>query len=148
RPHSARGDFPQNIPNDITDKSPSTPHPHLVSKVTGRANLHLVLKHFPYLTVEQVSKQWENFRRFDKNNDFKLDLPELYEAVGGHGKVTVNEIREAMREVDRDQSNNIDFYEYLKISEMIFKNQGDSAIFKSGLLHHNGSASSEACVLQ
>ena len=36
----------------------------------------------------------------------------------------MREMREAMVEVDRDKSNNIDFYEYLKIVEMIIKKKG------------------------
>ena len=38
--------------------------------------------------------------------------------------VTPQQMREAMQEVDRDKSNNIDFYEYLKVSEMLMLKQG------------------------
>jgi len=37
----------------------------------------------------------------------------------------VSEMKEALAEVDRDRSNNVDFYEYLKIAEMIIKKQGN-----------------------
>jgi len=30
------------------------PHPQLVSRITGRANLLEIMKHFPYLSIEQV----------------------------------------------------------------------------------------------
>lgn len=52
-----------------------------------------------------------------------LQLYEVVQNVFGM-KVSIQEMREAMQEVDRDNSNNIDFYEYLKISEMIMKKQG------------------------
>ncbi|CAK8677919.1 unnamed protein product [Clavelina lepadiformis] len=129
---------------------PIPSHPQLVSKVTGRANLVQIMKHFPYLTVEQVTRQWENFRKYDKNNDFSLDLPELYEVITEvlGLNISVQEMKEAMHEVDRDKSNNIDFYEYLKIAEMIFKKQGDSAIFKSDMLLEKGISTSKECIVQ
>ena len=55
--------------------------------------------------------------------NLSLQLYEVITDVCGI-KVTVSEMKEAMAEVDRDRSNNVDFYEYLKIAEMIIKKQG------------------------
>nr|CAB3262218.1 uncharacterized protein LOC100178721 [Phallusia mammillata] len=154
RPHSAESKVkssPREASTVITNKK-TKPHSHpiLVNTITGRANLSQVMKHFPYLTVEQVSKQWEHFKSYDKNGDFRLDLPELYEVVQDvlGIKVSIQDMREAMKEVDRDNSNNIDFFEYLKISEMIMKKQGKSALFKDGLSQENGLISSQVCAVQ
>ena len=39
----------------LLDEKKHQRHPQLVSRVTGRANLIEIMKHFPYLSVDQVS---------------------------------------------------------------------------------------------
>ena len=47
------------------------------------------------------------------------------------------DVRDAMDEVDSDKSGNVDFYEFLKVGEMIMKKQGE--LFSTFILSSVGS---------
>lgn len=57
-------------------------------------------------------------------------------------------IQEAMVEIDVDQSDSVDFYEYLGISTMLMLKVGKSEIFRSSMVKHAGGSISKVCSIQ
>lgn len=61
---------------------------------------------------------------------------------------TARDLADVMFEVDVDNSQTIDFYEYLLIANMLINKQGKSAVFRSEKLRKEDKHVSKLCVLQ
>lgn len=61
---------------------------------------------------------------------------------------TARDLADVMFEVDVDNSQTIDFYEYLLIANMLINKQGKSTVFRSEKLRKEDKHVSKLCVLQ
>jgi len=140
-----------NSSNNSEVKSNSKMKPTLVNPKTGRADLLKIMKEFPYLTFTQIDKLWKQFKLFDKNNDLILDMKEMIEVIREKEMldlVSEKNVREALKEIDSEDCDCIDFYEFLKIGEMIMKKQGRSEVFKYQLLNRKDLSGNRFCHIQ
>lgn len=79
---------------------------------------------------------FEQFKRFDTNDDLNLDTQELLRAIPDTlGRMaTTEEIKEAMLEVDIDDSGTVDFFEFLCVARLISQGKGEARLFKKKTL--------------
>lgn len=126
------------------------PHPDLVDFSNGHLNVELALKHFPEITESQIRDHLDQFKRYDTSGDLLLDFTEVVRAI----QSTVGnfyspaQVKEAMLEIDSDNNETVDFYEYLTIALMVTNKRGRSEVFRSGIVKHGGQSVSRLCVVQ
>ncbi|XP_028404971.1 uncharacterized protein LOC114527495 [Dendronephthya gigantea] len=128
-------------------------HPILVDIATGTLLTSQAINFFPEWTEDDIKEMFEQFRKFDANNDFHLDPDELLKAIPDIlGRMTTTEeIQEAMDEIDNDNSGTIDFFEFLTVARLVTQQKGKSAIFKKKrltALQKSSQARSKICVIQ
>ncbi|XP_033124739.1 uncharacterized protein LOC117123032 isoform X2 [Anneissia japonica] len=125
-------------------------HPELINPSTGTLDIETAMKYFKSYTKEQILDYFKMFTKYDKDKNFSLDLSETMDAI--HSTVgdyyTENQIKEVMEEVDINNSNSIDFYEYLGVSSMLNRRSGKSEVFRSGIVKHGGTSVSKMCIVQ
>ncbi|XP_067670572.1 uncharacterized protein [Haliotis asinina] len=106
-------------------------------------------KHFPHMTREFLDEQWERFKEYDNNGDRSLDFSEVVGALKALGmQFTASQAQEAMREVDVNKSETLDFYEYLLVADKIARQSGKSSLFKSSVVKTHNNVVAKTCVLQ
>lgn len=127
-------------------------HPRLVDRKVGKPLLKEAKEHFPEWSEEEIQEMYDQFRRFDTNDDYNLDTQELLRAIPDTlGRMaTTEEIKEAMLEVDIDDSGTVDFYEFLCVARLISQGKGEAALFKKKTLTalQKPNAKSAICVVQ
>ncbi|XP_038050177.1 uncharacterized protein LOC119723545 isoform X1 [Patiria miniata] len=125
-------------------------HPALIDKETGMLDAATARTCFPHISEEQIREHYQQFKKYDTNGDYSLDFMEMTQAI----QSTVadyykpRQIKEAMVEVDVDQSGSVDFYEYLGVSTMLMMKIGKSEIFRSSMVKHAGGSISKVCSIQ
>ncbi|KAJ7378192.1 hypothetical protein OS493_024139 [Desmophyllum pertusum] len=127
-------------------------HPRLVDKRIGKPLLKEAKEHFPEWSDKELQEMFDQFRRFDTNDDYNLDTQELLRAIPDTlGRMaTTEEIKEAMLEVDIDDSGTVDFFEFLCVARLISQGKGEAALFKKKTLTalQKPNAKSTICVVQ
>ncbi|KAK3095236.1 hypothetical protein FSP39_011993 [Pinctada imbricata] len=124
-------------------------NPVIIDPKTGTLNGIIYLKYFSHMSRKFVLDHWTKFKDFDRNGDLSLDLEEVIILLKDlHCDYTVDQIEEAMSEVDRDNNHCLDFYEYLLVVEKINRKTGNAKLFKQGLSKQKNSEVSKTCVLQ
>lgn len=127
-------------------------HPRLVDKKVGKPQLREAMEHFPEWSEKEIQDMFDQFKRFDTNDDFNLDTQELLRAIPDTlGRMaTTEEIKEAMLEVDIDDSGTVDFFEFLCVARLISQGKGEASIFKKKTLTalQNPNNRSAICLLQ
>ncbi|XP_022093466.1 stress response protein nst1-like isoform X2 [Acanthaster planci] len=127
-----------------------TEHPELIDKETGILDAATAHTCFPHMSEEQIREHYQQFKKYDTNGDYNLDFTEMTQAI----QSTVadyykpRQIKEAMVEIDVDQSGSVDFYEYLGVSTMLQMKIGKSEIFRSTMVKHAGGSISKVCSIQ
>ncbi|CAD5120193.1 DgyrCDS8766 [Dimorphilus gyrociliatus] len=135
--------------NEADPAKPIIDHPSVL-RDDGSVDYTKCMKLFPFIKQADIDEHFQNFRQYDINGDGSLDLSELTTAM----KTTVSkdftarDLADVMFEVDVDNSQTIDFYEYLLIVNMIINRQGKSAIFRSEKLRREDKHVSKLCVIQ
>ncbi|XP_071798046.1 uncharacterized protein [Asterias amurensis] len=125
-------------------------HPDLIDAETGLVDVVTARVCFPHFSEEQIREHLQQFKKYDTNADYSLDFMEMTQAI----QSTVSDyykprqIKEAMVEIDVDQSDSVDFYEYLGISTMLMMKVGKSEIFRSSMVKHAGGSISKVCSIQ
>ncbi|RMX51012.1 hypothetical protein pdam_00018448 [Pocillopora damicornis] len=111
-------------------------HPRLVDTKLGKPLIKEAKEHFPEWSDEEIQMMFEQFKRFDTNDDFNLDTQELLRAIPDTlGRMaTTEEIKEAMLEVDIDDSGTVDFFEFLCVARLISQGKGEAKLFKKKTL--------------
>lgn len=111
-------------------------HPRLVNTRIGKPLLKEAIEHFPEWSEKEIQEMFDQFKRFDTNDDFNLDTQELLRAIPDTlGRMaTTEEIKEAMLEVDIDDSGTVDFFEFLCVARLISQGKGEAALFKKKTL--------------
>lgn len=132
------------------EKAAESDNPVLVDSKTGQLKTITVIKHFPYMSVDYVKDQWTKFQEYDTDGNGTLDILELMHAMTTTigEKFTAEQLKEAMSEIDIDQNNTLDFYEYLLVANMLINKSGKSDLFKSGFIQHEGKVVSKTCSIQ
>ncbi|XP_039254830.2 uncharacterized protein LOC120331755 [Styela clava] len=112
---------------DSPASSSATPEPPADTK--GNAILALktldryqeIAKKFPELSVAMMMKAESVFMEADINHDGTIDEDELEKLIEkqGHYMTTKKEVREIMKEFDKDVSGGIDLMEYMAVMERI-----------------------------
>jgi len=127
-------------------------HPRLVDTKIGKPLLKEATEHFPEWNEKEIQEMFEQFKRFDTNDDFNLDTQELLRAIPDTlGRMaTTEEIKEAMLEVDIDDSGTVDFFEFLCVARLISQGKGEAALFKKKTLTalQKPNTKSTICVVQ
>ncbi|KAM7431482.1 hypothetical protein ABFA07_017968 [Porites harrisoni] len=127
-------------------------HPQLVDTKIGKPLLKEAIEHFPEWREKDIQEMFEQFKRFDTNDDFNLDTQELLRAIPDTlGRMaTTEEIKEAMLEVDIDDSGTVDFFEFLCVARLISQGKGEAALFKKKTLTalQKPNTRSKVCVVQ
>jgi len=127
-------------------------HPRLVDSKVGKPLLKEAKEHFPEWSENEIQDMFDQFRRFDTNDDYNLDTQELLRAIPDTlGRMaTTEEIKEAMLEVDIDDSGTVDFFEFLCVARLISQGKGEAALFKKKTLTalQKPNAKSAICVVQ
>jgi len=140
-----------NVIKDAEDQKISPINPVLVNQSTGRADLMKIMKEFSFLTFNQIDRLWKQFKKFDKNDDHTLDFNELIGAIRETEMLDIvrqSDVRSALEEVDLDCSGSVDFYEFIKVGEMIVKKQGSSDLFKYQMLNRRDTTGQRFCNIQ
>lgn len=111
-------------------------HPRLVDEKIGKPQIREAMEHFPEWNEKEIQEMFDQFKRFDTNDDFNLDTQELLRAIPDTlGRMaTTEEIKEAMLEVDIDDSGTVDFFEFLCVARLISQGKGEAALFKKKTL--------------
>lgn len=127
-------------------------HPRLVDTTIGKPLVKEAIEHFPEWSEKDVQEMFQQFKRFDTNDDFNLDTQELLRAIPDTlGRMaTTEEIKEAMLEVDIDDSGTVDFFEFLCVARLISQGKGEAALFKKKTLTalQKPNTRSTICVVQ
>ncbi|KAL9965939.1 hypothetical protein ACROYT_G029806 [Oculina patagonica] len=127
-------------------------HPRLVDTKIGKPQLKEAKEHFPEWSDKEIQEMFDQFKRFDTNDDFNLDTQELLRAIPDTlGRMaTTEEIKEAMLEVDIDDSGTVDFFEFLCVARLISQGKGEASLFKKKTLTalQKPNAKSTICVVQ
>ncbi|XP_046853742.1 uncharacterized protein LOC124446901 [Xenia sp. Carnegie-2017] len=128
-------------------------HPTMVDIKTGTLIAGEAMKFFPEWTEHDVKDMFEHFKKFDVNKDFHLDCDELLNAIPDIlGKMTTTEeIKEAMNEIDLDNSGTVDFFEFLVVAKLVTQQEGKSSIFKKKrltALQKSPPVNSRVCIIQ
>ncbi|XP_071085038.1 uncharacterized protein [Haliotis cracherodii] len=156
-----RGFFSSKTSQIDTEPTTKAPLPPLKGKQTIEENPSLLdptgtfvdwaacKKHFPHMARDFLDEQWERFKEYDKNGDRSLDFSEVIGALKALGmQFTAVQAEEAMREIDVNRSETLDFYEYLLVAEKIAKQTGKSTLFKSTVVKTHSNVVAKTCALQ
>jgi Ca2+-binding protein (EF-Hand superfamily) len=106
-------------------------HPTFVDE-EGRLMVKSVAKYFPMLSEEKIMHYFSLFSMWDDNGDLNLDTSEiLHNLPGMLGHLsTTEEVADAIREIDIDESGTIDFYEFLLLIKMLHEGGCKSSFFQ------------------
>lgn len=106
-------------------------HPSFVD-AEGRLQVKEVRAYFPTLTEDRIINYFNVFQTWDDNGDLTLDTSEiLHNLPGILGYMsTTEEVADAIREIDIDESGTIDFYEFLLLMKMLESGEGKSKFFQ------------------
>ena len=139
------------VSSDLKKSSVSlSKNPELVDKVTGEVKMMNVLRKFPYYLKEDIEKLWNQFKLYDRNSDGSLDLSEVMAAITGmfNDNFTATQIREAMIEVDEDESEDLDFYEFVCVANLLRERAGRADVFRTmNTLGRSGRRMSKVCAV-
>ncbi|XP_013421211.1 median body protein isoform X2 [Lingula anatina] len=133
-----------------TEQSRDSENPQLVDPKTGKLKSITVIKHFPFMAMSYIQDQWEQFKKYDTSGDGELDITEIMQAIMPivGEDFTAEQVQEAIHEIDLDQTNTIDFYEYLLISNLLINKTGKAHIFRSGIAQEKAKIVSKTCSIQ
>ncbi|XP_015753371.1 PREDICTED: uncharacterized protein LOC107333124 [Acropora digitifera] len=56
-------------------------HPRLVDEKIGKPQIREAMEHFPEWNEKEIQEMFDQFKRFDTNDDFNLDTQELLRAI-------------------------------------------------------------------
>ena len=89
-------------------------HPKLI-RSNGVLQVKEAMTYFPYYSERNIRRFHSYFTKLDSNGDYSLDTPEILRFLPGmlDCLATTDEVADAIREVDLDESGNIDFFEFL-----------------------------------
>lgn len=106
-------------------------HPSFVDK-QGRLQVKDAQAYFPMMTQDKIINYFNIFQTWDDNGDLTLDTSEiLHNLPGMLGYMsTTEEVADAIREIDIDESGTIDFYEFLLLTKMLESGEGNSKFFQ------------------
>ncbi|XP_033760465.1 uncharacterized protein LOC117342420 [Pecten maximus] len=128
---------------------PVSENPVIVDPNTDKLNGTVYLRHFAHMSQKFLLDHWGRFKEFDNNGDRMLDVQEVTKILTSLGcSFTPGQIEEAMKEVDVDNSNTLDFYEYMLVVEKVVRRSGKANLFTKGLSKQNNVEVSKACVIQ
>ncbi|XP_069104557.1 putative leucine-rich repeat-containing protein DDB_G0290503 [Argopecten irradians] len=128
---------------------PVSENPVIVDPSTDKLNGTVYLRHFAHMSQKFLLDHWAKFKEFDNNGDRMLDMQEVTKILTSLGcSFTSFQVEEAMKEVDVDNSNTLDFYEYMLVVEKVVRRSGKANLFTKGLSKQNNTEVSKACVIQ
>jgi len=106
-------------------------HPTFIDD-KGKLKIKEVSSYFPTISQEQITHYFNLFSMWDDNGDFNLDTTEiLHNLPGMLGHLsTTEEVADAVREIDIDESGTIDFYEFLLLIKLLQDGEGKSSFFQ------------------
>ena len=106
-------------------------HPNFVDD-DGRLLIKEAVKFFPNMPEEKITHYFNLFSMWDDNGDLSLDTTEiLHNLPGMLGHLaTTEEVADAVREIDIDESGTIDFYEFLLLIKLLREGGGKASIFQ------------------
>ena len=128
-------------------------HPTFVDD-EGRLMVKSVANYFPMLSEEKITHYFSLFSMWDDNGDLNLDTSEiLHNLPGMLGHLsTTEEVADAIREIDIDESGTIDFYEFLLLIKMLHEGGGKSSFFQKNdflkVSSQMSDSNSKVCVIQ
>ncbi|XP_066923306.1 spindle assembly abnormal protein 7-like [Clytia hemisphaerica] len=106
-------------------------HPTFIDE-KGKLKIKEVSNYFPTISQEKITHYFSLFSMWDDNGDFSLDTTEiLHNLPGILGYLsTTEEVADAVREIDIDESGTIDFYEFLLLIKLLQDGEGKSSFFQ------------------
>ena len=106
-------------------------HPKFVDE-EGRLLIKDASKYFPNMAEEKINHYFNIFSMWDDNGDLSLDTTEiLHNLPGLLGHLsTTEEVADAVREIDIDESGTIDFYEFLLLIKLLQDGGGKASFFQ------------------
>ncbi|KAL5004854.1 hypothetical protein ScPMuIL_018310 [Solemya velum] len=135
--------------NDIKEsKTEQKKNPEIVNEASKQVNVAVAKTHFPQMSEYFILEMWSQFKSFDRNGDGILDLPEIMKSFTSLGfDFSAEQVKEAMVEVDEDNNETTDFYEFLVLVDKIDKSTGKCDILKTGLKDKHTDMS-KVCAIQ
>ena len=106
-------------------------HPTFIDE-KGKLKIKEVSNYFPTISQEKITHYFSLFSMWDDNGDFSLDTTEILHnlpGILGHLSTT-EEVADAVREIDIDESGTIDFYEFLLLIKLLQDGEGKSSFFQ------------------
>ena len=106
-------------------------HPKFVDD-EGRLLIKEAVNYFPMVGEEKISHYFSIFSMWDDNGDYSLDTTEILQNLPGMlGHLsTTEEVADAVREIDIDESGTIDFYEFLLLIKLLQEGSGKASFFQ------------------
>ncbi|XP_067949890.1 uncharacterized protein [Watersipora subatra] len=125
-------------------------NPRLIDASQSTLDTLAVMKHFPTLSASYVKDQWNNFKKYDTDQNGELDMSEIMSAITGlmPGNVKPAHIEAAVREIDIDGSGTLDFYEYLQVAMLLERKKGKSELFHNPEVTQYNKQISKTCSIQ
>lgn len=106
-------------------------HPKFVDD-DGRLLIKEAVNYFPNVGEEKISHYFSIFSMWDDNGDYSLDTTEILQNLPGMlGYLSsTEEVADAVREIDIDESGTIDFYEFLLLIKLLQEGGGKASFFQ------------------
>ena len=127
-------------------------HPKLILR-DGALMMKEAITYFPSITEKKIREYFTIFKELDENGDLSLDTSEILHSLPSLiGKLgTINEVADAIREVDIDDSGTIDFFEFLLLIQILQHGGGQAKLQKKAvkdLQKTTDSSSTKVCIIQ
>ena len=128
-------------------------HPKLILR-DGALMMKEAITYFPSITEKKIREYFTIFKELDENGDLSLDTSEILHSLPSLiGKLgTINEVADAIREVDIDDSGTIDFFEFLLLIQILQHGGGQAKLFQKkavkDLQKTTDSSSTKVCIIQ
>ena len=128
-------------------------HPKLILR-DGTLMMKEAITYFPSITEKKIREYFTVFKELDENGDLSLDTSEILHSLPSLiGKLgTTNEVADAIREVDIDDSGTIDFFEFLLLIQILQHGGGQAKLFQKkavkDLQKTTDSSSTKVCIIQ